>query len=456
MALTYIFSNQTQPNLAWLDVDLAEVGALTTLPCVIAGTNSLTLTQSANTPTIAAYANYIRFSGIIAVTNTSTVTAQVGSLAALPVYKDTSAGPVALVSGDLKSSNYVVLTYDSALNSGGGGFHVNAPSAGSGTGTVTSVATGTGLTGGPITTTGTLSLANAANLTIKSNISGGAAIPTDNTATAILDQAFGNTQGAVLFRNSTIWTVLGPGTNGQFLETQGAGANIVWGSPSGSGTVNSGGAGQIAYYAGAGTVVSGTSAPNILIATGTSLALGGATIGSDALGVTGTASISGNFTLGTSAQLLWSTDLILTRHGAASLQQGAADVDTSPVAQTFRSQGALAGGTSDVAGANWTFIASPGKGTGKGGSFVFQTTPAGTTGTAVNAPVTALSLNSFGLIKYGVSFTVSTLPAAGATNIGARTFITDGAAVPVFGAIVSGSGSLFLPVFSDGTNWRNG
>jgi hypothetical protein len=52
--------------------------------------------------------------------------------------------------------------------------------------------------------------------------------------------------------------------------------------------------------------------------------------------------------------------------------------------------------------------------------------------------------------------TVAQLPAASASNRGSRTFITDGAATPVFGAIVAGSGSLFLPVFSDGTNWLNG
>lgn len=55
-----------------------------------------------------------------------------------------------------------------------------------------------------------------------------------------------------------------------------------------------------------------------------------------------------------------------------------------------------------------------------------------------------------------LTFIVSTLPAASAGNKGTRTFITDGAAVPVFGAIVAGLGTLVLPVFSDGTNWRNG
>lgn len=52
--------------------------------------------------------------------------------------------------------------------------------------------------------------------------------------------------------------------------------------------------------------------------------------------------------------------------------------------------------------------------------------------------------------------TVALTPAASASNKGARTFITDGAATPVFGAVVAGAGALFLPVFSDGAAWRNG
>lgn len=94
-------------------------------------------------------------------------------------------------------------------------------------------------------------------------------------------------------------------------------------------------------------------------------------------------------------------DLFLSRGGTASLQLGAADVDTAAVAQTIRTQGALAGGTSNVAGANWTFIASPGKGTGAGGSFIFQTTPVGSTGTVVGTPTTALTLDSTQLATFG-------------------------------------------------------
>ncbi len=116
-----------------------------------------------------------------------------------------------------------------------------------------------------------------------------------------------------------------------------------------------------------------------------------------------------NSRLASTSQWGWSSttsaggtsDLIQTRAGAASLQYGAADVDTAPVAQTGRTQGALAGGTSNVAGANYTVIVSPGKGTGVGGSWILQTAPAGSTGTTVNAGVARITADGPGNVVVG-------------------------------------------------------
>ena len=44
----------------------------------------------------------------------------------------------------------------------------------------------------------------------------------------------GSAQGSVLYRGASGWAVLAPGTSGQFLKTQGAGANPVWDTASGS------------------------------------------------------------------------------------------------------------------------------------------------------------------------------------------------------------------------------
>lgn len=104
-------------------------------------------------------------------------------------------------------------------------------------GTVTNIATGTGLTGGPITGTGTIAFAAIADLRLLANISGGVAAPVANTLTSIIDACLGSTRGQVLFRGASAWSVLNPGTSGYFLETLGAGADPVWGLPPGSGDV---------------------------------------------------------------------------------------------------------------------------------------------------------------------------------------------------------------------------
>ena len=52
------------------------------------------------------------------------------------------------------------------------------------------------------------------------------------------------------------------------------------------------------------------------------------------------------------------------------------------------------------------------------------------------------------------TYTVATLPAA-SLGAGMRAFVSD-STVATFGLIVVGSGSTFVPVYSDGTNWRIG
>lgn len=105
----------------------------------------------------------------------------------------------------------------------------------SGTGTVTNVATGTGLTGGAITTTGTISFASIANNKVLANVSGGAAAPVANDVTAVLD-AIGAVQGNVLYRGAANWSALAPGSNGQVLKSAGAAANPAWDWPATVGT----------------------------------------------------------------------------------------------------------------------------------------------------------------------------------------------------------------------------
>ena len=92
-------------------------------------------------------------------------------------------------------------------------------------GTVTSVAAGTGLAGGTITSTGTLSLATITSHDVMANTTGGTAAPAGVTLSSLLDAAIDNTQGDILYRGSSTWTDLGPGTAGNVLQTGGASAN---------------------------------------------------------------------------------------------------------------------------------------------------------------------------------------------------------------------------------------
>lgn len=72
------------------------------------------------------------------------------------------------------------------------------------------------------------------------NITGGAATPSATTLTAWIDSAIGNTQGSILYRGASTWSALAPGTSGQALLAQGAGANPIWSTLVASQTGNSG------------------------------------------------------------------------------------------------------------------------------------------------------------------------------------------------------------------------
>lgn len=79
--------------------------------------------------------------------------------------------------------------------------------------------------------------------------SGGAGDPEEVTASQVLDW-LGNTRGQVLYRGASGWSVLSPGTSGQFLQTNGAGADPTWGAPS-SGSLFDGDKGDITVSASA-------------------------------------------------------------------------------------------------------------------------------------------------------------------------------------------------------------
>ena len=135
------------------------------------------------------------------------------------------------------ASTWAVLTPGSAgtyLRSGGAGADLSwdAPA---GSGTVTSITTTGGVTGGPITGSGTISLDPIATSRVLANISGATLVPTPVSVALLLDNALGTTQGSILYRSATAWVALPPGTAGQVLATGGAGANPSWAAGGGAG-----------------------------------------------------------------------------------------------------------------------------------------------------------------------------------------------------------------------------
>jgi hypothetical protein len=99
-----------------------------------------------------------------------------------------------------------------------------------GSGTVTSIAAGTGLTtgGAPITGSGTISFATTADSSLLANVSGSTAAPAATSLTLLLDHVLGTAQGSILYRSASAWVQLTPGTSGQILTTGGTGANPSW------------------------------------------------------------------------------------------------------------------------------------------------------------------------------------------------------------------------------------
>ena len=79
-----------------------------------------------------------------------------------------------------------------------------------------------------ITAGGTLDLLSINDGRVLGNITGGSAAPTSVSVSDLLDNTITSSQGGLAMRGASAWSGLAPGTNGQVLETQGAGANPHW------------------------------------------------------------------------------------------------------------------------------------------------------------------------------------------------------------------------------------
>jgi hypothetical protein len=95
----------------------------------------------------------------------------------------------------------------------------------------------------------------------------------------------------------------------------------------------------------------------------------------------------------------------------ADFHLGLADA-AAPVAQTLSVQSVVAG-TTNTAGVNFSINGSQGTGTGAGGSLLFRTAPAGSSGTTQNALGTALAITAAGNVGIGTTAPSSKLHVAG-------------------------------------------
>ena len=121
MALPYVFANVTELDTPQLDSNFNALGALTVIPCVASGTNAITLTPAANTPTIATYtSNAPEFSFEAASTSTGALTLQVLGLGLKNVYKNN--GATAAGANDFIAGSTYKVGYNAALNSAAGGW----------------------------------------------------------------------------------------------------------------------------------------------------------------------------------------------------------------------------------------------------------------------------------------------------------------------------------------------
>lgn len=153
-----------------------------------------------------------------------------------------SAATVADTSGDITAGKYNGVTISGSSTptlAVTGTTTVSGANTGDQTITLTGDVTGSG-TGSFAATIANSAVSNAkmANMsasTIKARITGSTGAPEDATFTQLLDLVGSAAQGDILYRGASTWTRLGAGTSGQFLKTQGTGANPLWASVPGGG-----------------------------------------------------------------------------------------------------------------------------------------------------------------------------------------------------------------------------
>ena len=202
-------------NNQWVSISNGVIG---TIPASTGSSNAYIVTYNP-APTSLVVGQHYPF--IANFTNTGVATVNVNSLGA---HYLTKRGTTAIGANDISSGSVVDTVWDGTY------FQMTSLLGSLGAGTVTTVDTANGITGGPITVSGTVGLAPISNATALANTSGSTSTPTATTITSILNGLFGSTQGTIFYRGASSWSALTPGTSGKPLLTGGTGANPSYGN----------------------------------------------------------------------------------------------------------------------------------------------------------------------------------------------------------------------------------
>lgn len=97
---------------------------------------------------------------------------------------------------------------------------------------------GVSCTGGSAGQSAVASLTSIANHTVLANTAGSTATPISTTVSALIDDAIScAARGDILYRGTSLWSCLTPAASSSyFLQSGGAGADVVWAIPAGGGS----------------------------------------------------------------------------------------------------------------------------------------------------------------------------------------------------------------------------
>lgn len=199
----YILTSDVSGNATWQSITAS--GGITSITgdtgSAIPSAGVIVLTGASTGLTFAGATNTLTLGGILLPVNGGTGIASPTAHGILVGEGASPVNPIVLSSGQILIGSTGADPVAAAINSGTGVLVAN------GAGSIT------------------VSLAPIATLTGLVNTTGGAAAPIATTLSAWMDAALGSVRGDILYRNTTIWTVLAPGTAGFSLQTGGAGAD---------------------------------------------------------------------------------------------------------------------------------------------------------------------------------------------------------------------------------------